>query len=231
MTRVTLRRNPLRNVASPGPWLSTVYLLSYLPVGPLLFGGVLGVFVVSFLLNITWLGLPLLIGAAAIVRGAALVERRRAVLVGRVVEPRAQPVVARGVFAKVRAAWRDPGTWRFCAYFVLFFPPLLILDVVAVVLWVTALAGVTLPIWFWSVPLELPGGGRTHGVWLGFAVDSLPTALLSAVGFVVVALAFAYVVVGAALLHARVARSLLGPAVDPLAEAKRMLAESGPLTV
>jgi hypothetical protein len=231
MTPVTVRRNALRNVAGPGPWRATVYLLSYLPVGTALFGGVLVVFVVSFLLNITWLGLPLLVGAAAIVRGAALVERRRATLVGRAVEAPPRPVAGPGVFAKVRAGWRDRGTWRACAYLLLMFPVLLILDVVALALWVVALAGITLPVWFWSVPLELPDGSRTHGVWLGYAVDSLPVALLSAAGFVVVALALAYVVMGAALLHAGVARSLLGPSVDPLAEAKRMLAEPGPLTV
>lgn len=231
MTRVTLRRNPLRNVASGGPWRSMLYLFSYLPVGTVLFGGVLGVFVVSFVLNITWLGLPLLVGAAAIVRGAALVERRRAVLVGPPVPARPRYPTGPGVFAKVRAAWRDMGTWRACAYLMLFFPALLIMDAVVLGLWVTTLAGVTLPAWFWSVPLKLPDGGRTHGVWVGFAVDSLPRALLFAVGCAVVALGVAYLVVGAALLHARVARSMLGPVVDPLAEAKRMLVEPGPLTV
>jgi hypothetical protein len=134
------------------------------------------------------------------------------------------------MFAKVRAAWGAAGTWRACAYLLLLFPALLMLDVVALALWVAALAGVTLPAWFWSVPQALPGGGRTHGVWLGYPVDSLPVALLTAAGCAVVALAAAYVVVGAAVLHAGVARSLLGPAVDPLADAKRVLAEPGPLT-
>jgi hypothetical protein len=231
MSPVTLRRNPLRNVASAGPWRATVYLFSYAPVGTVLFGGVLGVVVVSFVLNITWLGLPLLVGAAAIVRGAAQVERRRAVLIGRAVPARPRYPTGPGMFAKVRGSWRDLGTWRACAYLLLLFPALLIMDVVALVLWVTTLAGVTLPAWFWSVPLKLPGGGRTHGVWVGFAVNSLPLALLFAVGCAVVGLGVAYAVVGAALVHARVARSMLGPDVDPLAEAKRMLVSPGPLTV
>jgi hypothetical protein len=35
--------------------------------------------------------------------------------------------------------------------------------------------------------------------------------------------------VGTARLHARVARALLGPSVDPLAEARAVLDEPGPL--
>lgn len=48
MSPVTSRRNPLRNVASAGPWRAMVYLFSYGPIGAVLFGGVLGVVVVSF---------------------------------------------------------------------------------------------------------------------------------------------------------------------------------------
>jgi Putative sensor len=228
-TAVAVRENPLRTVAGSAPWRSAAYLLSYLVVGPALFGGVLVVLVVTLVLNISWLGLPLLVGAAAIVRGAAHLERRRATVVGVAIEPTARPVSGPGLLKRARAAWRGPHTWRLVGYLVLLFPLLYLLDLTVAVAWVAALAGITLPVWFWSVSVDLPGGSRAHGVWLGYPVDSLPVALLTAVGFVVLAAALVYPVIGAARLHAAVARSLLGPRVDPLAEAKRMLAEPGPL--
>jgi hypothetical protein len=227
MSTLTFRRNPLRNVAGAAPWTATVYLLSYLPVGLLLFCGVLTVVLICGALNITWLGVPLLVGAAAVVRGAAELERRRAALIGAPIEPAAAPTAVSGVFARVRTAWRDMTTWRACAYLLLLFPLLFLLDALALGVWLTTLAGVTLPLWFWSVPTGRAG----HGARFGFLVDNVGTALLAAVGFAVLAVGAAYVLVGAATLHATVARILLGPRIDPLAEARRVLAEPGPLAV
>jgi hypothetical protein len=70
-----------------------------------------------------------------------------------------------------------------------------------------------------------PHGAGGLGVWIG----DRHTALIAAATLFVVAMLFSYVVVGAARLHASAARSLLGPYVDPLAAAKQMLAEPGPL--
>jgi hypothetical protein len=125
------------------------------------------------------------------------------------------------VFAQVRTRWRDPATWRDCAYLVVLFPALLLLDTLTLVVWLTLLGGVVLPVWYWSVP----------GSLLGHFVRNLPTALLVAVGCAVLAFYTSRLVIGVALLHAAVARALLGPRIDPLADAKRMLAEPGPLTV
>lgn len=197
------------------PWLATLYLASYLPFGTLVFGFVLAVLVVCYAMNITWLGLPMLIGASTIVRGCAHLERHRARLVTTRIEPDYRPATSSGVFAQVRTRWRDLATWRDCAYLVLLFPPLLALDLITLTTWLSLLAGVTLPLWFWSVP----------GIW----VPNLLVALLVALGSAVLVPFAARVVVAVAALHATVARSLLGPRVDPLADVKRMLAEPGPL--
>jgi hypothetical protein len=128
------------------------------------------------------------------------------------------------------------------------FVPLLVLDVVALVIWLAFLAGVTLPLWYWSIPQRWQDGQSHHGVMIGYLpngphtvivinghdgfgvwIDDLPTALAAAGVFFVLSLLGAYLVVGAARLHAAVVRSVLGPPVDPLAAAKRMLAEPGPL--
>jgi hypothetical protein len=62
------------------------------------------------------------------------------------------------------------------------------------------------------------------GVWIG----SLPAALAAAPVFFVLACLAAYLVVGVARAHAGAARNLLGPYLDPLAAAKRVLEEAAP---
>ncbi|HEX9336463.1 MAG TPA: sensor domain-containing protein [Pseudonocardiaceae bacterium] len=202
-------------------WRATLYLASYVPVGIGLFGCSLAVLIVCYVMNITWLGLPMLVGAAVVLRGCAHVERGRARLVGDPIMPDYQQVSGQGVFAQVRTRWRDVATWRDCAYLVLLFPALLLLDGGTLVVWLTVLAGVALPLWYWSVP----------GTLLGFLTPNLGTALVLAIAFAALAVFVSRLVLMVASLHAAVARALLGPRVDPLAEAKRMLAEPGPLTV
>jgi hypothetical protein len=216
--RLAWCRNPVRMFCSAGPWAATAYLAGYLPVGVVFFGACLVVLIVSGLLNITWLGLPLLIGAAAVVRGAATVERHRARLVGAVIPAAYRPVPGTGVFTHLRTRWHDPATWRDCAYLLGLFPALLVLDVVGLAIWLACLAGITLPVWYWSVTKP----------WDSAPVG-LPTALLTAVVAIVASLLACYLVVAAARVHRALARLTLGPYVDPLADAKRILAGPGPL--
>jgi hypothetical protein len=60
-------------------------------------------------------------------------------------------------------------------------------------------------------------------------IGTLPSALVAAAVCLVLFLVFNYVLVGTARAHARVARALLGPPVDPLAEARAVLDQPGPL--
>jgi hypothetical protein len=148
--------------------------------------------------------------------------------------------------AQARTRWRDPATWRDVAYLIGLWLPLFILDTVVFSVWLTFLAGVTLPAWYWA-PRGNAGFGYTsdtsiHGVTFGYFphgpngpggvglyVDTLPKALLAAAGFLVLFLIFNYVLVITARAHATVARSLLRAPADPLAEAKDVLAGPGPL--
>lgn len=220
--RLALHGNPVRQFGSAGPWAATAYLVSYLPVGTVSLGVCLVVLLVSVVLNITWLGLPLLIGAAAVVRGCATVERVRARVVGVTVEGRYRPVTGTGVFTHLATRWHDPATWRDIAYLVGLYPLLLALDAAALVIWLVCLAGITVPAWYWSVP----GGLTIAGV---VSVDSVPAAIVTAALSIVLSSLASYLVVAVARLHRVVARTVLGPYVDPLAEAKRVLAGPGPL--
>lgn len=247
-TRLGLYRNPLRLAVSASPWRAAWYLAGYVFVaGWALFAAAVTATVTAAALAITLAGIPLLVAAAGVLRGGANAERARLRQV--LAEPTRggyRPVPAAGIMAQARTRWRDPATWRDVAYLIGLWPSLFILDTLVFSVWLTFLAGVTLPAWYWA-PRGNAGLGYTsatnvHGVTLGYFphgpngpggvglyVDTLPKALLAAAGFLVLFLIFSYVLVITARAHAAVARSLLRAPADPLAAAKEVLAGPGPL--
>jgi Putative sensor len=242
MSTLSLRRNPVRLAASRSTWAAAWYLFAYLFVGAVLFAIALTVAITGAALSITLAGIPVLVAAAATIRWCADVERVRL----RTVDPapiagRYREVTGSGVMAQLRSRWRDPQNWRDIAYLVGMYVPLLVLDVIVFAVWLTLLAGITLPAWYWA-PWQSVHGTRFHGYQLGYFpngphghpgyglyVDTLPKALLAAVVCAVLFLLFNYVLVATARLHATVARRLLGPQEDPLREAKEVLRHPGPL--
>lgn len=247
-TRLRLYRSPVRLVVSASPWRAAWFLAGYVFVtGWVLFSVTFAATVTAAVLAITLAGIPLLVAAAGVLRGCAGVERvrLRQVLCGPV-RGGYRPVSRPGVMAQLKTRWRDPATWRDVAYLTGLWVPLFILDTVVLSVWLTFLAGVTLPVWYWA-PRGNAGIGYTsdttiHGVTLGYFphgpngpggiglyVDTLPRALLAAAGFLVLFLIFNYVLVITARAHAAVARSLLRAPTDPLAKAKEVLAGPGPL--
>jgi hypothetical protein len=247
-TRLYLYRNPLRLVFSATPWLAARYLAGYIfVVGWVLFAVAFTTTVTAAVLAITLAGIPLLAAAAGVVRGCANVERGRLRRVlGAAVRGGYRPVTRTGIVAQARTRWQDPATWRDVAYLIGLWVPLLIVDTIVFTVWLTFLAGVTLPAWYWA-PRGNAAFGYTspttiHGLAFGYFphgpngpgstglyVDTLPKALLAAAAFLVLFLVFTYVLVITARAHAAVARSMLRPPADPLAEAKEVLAGLGPL--
>ena len=250
----------LRPVLGAAPWRAAAYLLSSIVVCTVLFAVVVTSVLVAVPLILIGVGIPLLVVAAAVVRAAAHVERQRAALAPgvQVVEPpadgnRAATYAADadprgtdheppGLLAAVRRGWGDPTMGPSLGYLVGLFVPLFVLDVVAASIWLSFLGGVTVPLWYWTVPQTFDGvthhglffGWFPHGPGgpdaIGLAVDDLPTALavagVSALLFAVVACPM---VVAAARFHARIAGRLLGPPADPLAGARAVLRSPGPL--
>jgi hypothetical protein len=247
-TWLRLYRNPLRLAVSASPWHAAWYLAVYVFVtGWLLFAVALTTTVTAAVLAITLAGIPLLVAAAGVLRGCAEVERQRLRRVlGVPTRGGYQPVTGKGIVAQLKTRWRDPATWHDVAYLIGLWVPLFMLDTLVFAVWLTFLAGVTLPAWYWA-PHGNAGIGYTsnttvHGVTLGYFphgpngpggvglyVDTLPKALLAAAGFLVLFLIFNYVLVITARAHATVARMVLRAPTDPLAEAKDVLAAPGPL--
>jgi hypothetical protein len=242
-TRLGLSRNPLRLLVSASPWRAVRYLAGYVfAIGWVLFSAGFTAAVTAAVFSITLVGIPLLIAAAEVLRWCADVERAR---LRRVLTAPVgggyRSFAGAGLIAGAKGRWRDPATWRDAAYLIGLWVPLFTLDTAVLAIWLTFLAGITLPAWYWA-PWQTIHGVRYHGYQLGYFphgpngpggvglyVDTLPKALLTAAVFAVLFLLFNYVVVLTARAHAAVARSLLRAPTDPLAEAKEVLAGPGPL--
>jgi hypothetical protein len=246
-SRLALCRNPVRLVLSASPWRAAGYLLSYLLVSGLLFAIVLTASVTTAALAVTVALAPLLLAAAAIVRGCASVERTMLRQVFRQpVRGSYPPLAGPGLWRRARGAWSSAATWRDVAYLVGLWVPLFALDAVVLTVWVYLLAGVTLPLWyrhvadvcFGNCPAgRVPGllfgsfphgphGPAARGLWI---YPSVGPALLVAAGCLVAFVAFSYVLVLTARLHGTIARAVLRGPADPLGQARHVLAEPGPL--
>jgi hypothetical protein len=243
MNALSLRRDPIRLVLSTGLWAGAWYLLACQVVGWVLFAIVLSAVLTGAVLSFTLAGLPVLIAATVTISWCANVERARL----RTVDP--EPVTGRyrepvgpGVMNGLRTRWRDPAIWRDVAYLLGVFIPLAALDLIVLTVWLVFLAGITLPIWYWAPRQTFDNGTSARGTQLGYFpngphghpgyglyVDTLPKALLAAAICLVLFLAFNYVLVATARLHATVARALLHAPEDPLREAREVLRRPGPL--
>lgn len=241
-----LRANPLRLVFSAAPWRAAAYLGGYLLLGWVLFSAAFTVSVLAAVLTSTVVGAPLLVAAAAVVHGCARVERGRLRLAFAAPIParRADRQPVRGMWARAKQAWGGR-TWREVSLLVGLWAPLYVLDAAVLAIWLLLLAGTLMPFWYWAPTHACIGycvANTARGVELGsfphgphgpgahgFYVDTLPKALLAAVAFAILFLVFSYVLVLTARMHSRVARTVLGPPVDPLAEAKEVLERPGPL--
>jgi len=241
MTTLSLPRNPLRLLLSPGLWSGAWYLIAYQVVGWVLFAAALTAALTGLSLGLTLAGLPLLVVAAGILRWCADVERARLRPFCGEVRAGYRPADGSGLVARFSARWRDPAAWRDVAYLIGLFAPLALLDLVVLTIWAVLLAGITLPVWYWA-PWQSVHGVRYHGYALGYFpngphghpgygwyISTLPEALLAAVIFLAAFLAFNYVLVATVRAHVTVARSLLGTPGDPLRAAKEVLSSPGPL--
>jgi Putative sensor len=244
-----LTANPLRLAVSGELWRSARYLFVYVfGTGWVLFSAAFTAVVTAVCFAITLAGIPLLSAAAGVLRGCAAVERGRLRdLFAEPVRGSWRPVPPRGLLAQAGARWKDPATWRALTYLVGMWAPLLALDTAVLTIWLTFLAGVTIPLWYWA-PSQMSaigyvnGDTQVHGIAYGFFphgpygpgahgifVDTLPKALLMAAVAAVLFLLFSYVVVITARAHGRVARALLRAPADPLAPARDVLTRPGPL--
>jgi hypothetical protein len=240
-----LYRNPVRLIFSAGPWRSAWYLMAYLLVGSALAAVVLSALTVVAATAVTLALFPLLIAMAATIKGCAHVERLRAgAFLREPVTGGYRQTAAGGLFTRAKTSWQDPAIWRDIAYLLCLWPLLLAADTVLVLLWAISLGLITVPLWYW-VPWMQVGAHRVHGYQLccyfphgpygqgavGVFVGSLHVALVVAAISLISFGILNYVLVIAARAQARVASALLRAPADPLAPAKVLLSQPGPLRI
>jgi hypothetical protein len=229
--------SPLRMLLSAAPWRATGYLASHLVTGAALFVVTAAALVTAFVFSQFTLTVALTIGSAWAVRCCAQVERGRAVLVDVPIPFLYRKAAEPGLSGHINARFTDPVLFRDLTYLLLAFPFLLLVDVLALALWLPILAGIALPLWFWSITNHQWDGtyrtgvrlGPSDGTNIGVWIDSWPAALIASAVFLVIARYASYAVVAAARLNLTIAHTLLQPPPDPLAQAKQVLAEPGPL--
>jgi Putative sensor len=237
----SLRCDPLRLVFSKTPWAGAWFLFASLFTGTALFAIALAAVTGGAVLGVTLVGIPLLIAAAGVVRWCADAERTRLRPLLGGIAARYRETTGPGLLARFDTRWRDPATWRDVGYLLGLYAPLFVLDCLVLTIWLTFLAGITLPIWYWA-PWQSIHGVRYHGYQLGYFpngphghpayglyIDTLPRALLAAGVSLILFLLFNYVLIATARLHASTARALLSTPEDPLRAAKEILSHPGPL--
>jgi Putative sensor len=242
MNTLSLRHDPVRLLFSRDLWAAAWFLLAYQAVGWVLFSIALTAVLTGAVLGLTLAGIPLLIAAAATVRWCAGAERARLRPFCGAIATGYRQVTGAGLIARVRADWRDPAIWRDIAYLLGLFVPLVALDLTVLTVWLVFLAGITIPAWY-QFPWQDLHGVRYHGAQLGYFpngphghpayglyVDTLPKALLAAAAFLILFIAFSYVLVATARAHVAAARHLLSAPEDPLRAAREVLGRPGPLS-
>lgn len=225
------RLNPKASLArlpsSAATWLAVGYLASYPLVGGSLFALATAAFLGGVALSLFSVTVPLIIGSVWAIRLCAQVERGRAALVDRPIPYRYSEVTESGLPAHIRTRCTDPAIARDCAYLILLFPPLLVLDLFALAVWLVCLGCLTLPLWYRA--LDVSGGVAGEDGVLGW-VHTLPGALAVALVALLLLPFAARLLLAAARLHLIVAQAVLRPPCDPLAEAKAVLDRPGPLS-
>ncbi|MQA11223.1 MAG: two-component system sensor kinase [Pseudonocardiaceae bacterium] len=171
---------------------------------------------------VIWVGVPILMLAAVLCRGGAILERswiRRAL--GVYIASPYRPLPS-GFKAYWRTRLSDPATWRDLGYFLLLLPFGIIEFALMVALWSASLGLLFLPVYFRFLPTgswRWPDWDRPW-VIVDSTLEALPWAALGLLLLVV-----AIVVTKAAgAAHGRFARSLLGPG---RATIRRLDAQSG----
>jgi signal transduction histidine kinase len=202
--------------------LSTLFLLSSLPLGIFWFLILVVLVLIGLPLTLVWVGLPILALAMFVSIVGADTERwRLAVLLGTRLFYPYRPVPRGTVLARVRGRATDPALWRGVLYLLVLLPVGLVEFVVIFVMAFSA-ALATYPLWFWTLP---EGQGL---LWSGvFVADTLPEALLVMLVGLVALTATAVFVLEVARAHAYLGRVLLGPSGrERLQERVEILTES-----
>jgi signal transduction histidine kinase len=210
-TGVPWPQRVVRAPIEPRTWTAAAYLVASMAVGIFWFVVLVSAISVGLSLVIVWVGLPILALTMVAWRGGAWLERRWVGLtLGTHIPDPYRPPPQGGLLARWLAMAADPATWKDFTYLVLLGPLGTAWFVVTVTLWSSALALLTVPIYYRLLP-----NARIEAVWFSdrpnLVLDTLPEALAAAVAGLLLCFVAAWATRGMGAAHAAIARGLLGP--------------------
>ena len=209
----------------------SLYLLLGLPMGILAFTVIVTGWSTGLSSIITLVGVPITMATIFATRGVANIERHRAAIVtGEAIAGRYRVTLPlhRDDYRSGRALWErskaillDGQTWRDTGYGLLLLPVGIAGFTVAVTGWVTSVALLTVPAWWWIPGVKNAQDG--NGWWI---VDTWPKAFASCVAGVVLLALTGALVRGLATGSASLANWMLGSDVQDLERRVERLTET-----
>lgn len=194
-------------------WRETLHLVLNLPFGIATFTLMITGISLGFGLLITLVGIPILAATLFVSRAIAGIERRRAALLLDASVPVPYRPDPPGRWWQVLLArFRDPATWLSAVYDVTLLPLGVVSFTVTTVLWTTALASATLPLYAWTLdePAETWFWGGEWG-WGGLDGPA-GIAIVTVVGLLLF-FATPWVIRGMAAVNRVILAGLLGGGV------------------
>jgi signal transduction histidine kinase len=203
-------------------WKATLQALLDLPFGIAWFTVIVTGLSVGFGTLITLVGIPILLLLLLFSRVLNTVERARSRLLLDIEVPSPFRSVSapEGLWPKIKTLLADSAGWKALAFGLVLFPVGIVSFVVAVTVWSVALAGITYPIYGWSLP-------RSDGDLFSGDLAVAANVVYFVVGLLVL-VAAPYVMRGLAAVDRALVRALLGPSgtvqlqqrVEELAESR-----------
>lgn len=158
------------------PWMAAGFLISSFVIGTALFTILVTLIAVGGGLVITLIGIPILVVAFQVWKGAAILERRRIkFFFGKEIPTPYRQIPPGTLFQRARAQIADPAVWRDLIYDFLLFPIGVAEFVIATVLLSISVGLMAAPSYFWiGGGVSLFGDTSTGRGWI---VDTWPEAL------------------------------------------------------
>jgi signal transduction histidine kinase len=211
-------------------WVELGYLLLGGLTSCIAFGVLLAGTIVGGLLGVTLVGLPVLVGAFAVARATARLERARARLLGPPIPELWRRPAGPGVRARLASYGRDPQTWKDLGWLTLLTPIGFGFAVAAATAWGVVGWAVSTPLWWWAVP----EGGQAQIAGSTWEVDRWSHALAVGGGGLVLLVVVPWICAGLARGQDRLARVCLTPSeraalrarVDELSDTRAAAADA-----
>ncbi len=202
-------RRLIQGLWNAKPWMAAGFMITSFAFGTALFVILVTLIALGGGLVVTLVGIPILVVAFQVWKGAARLERQRVRLFfDKKIESPYRPVPEGTLFQRAKAQLFDPAVWRDLLYDFLLFPigiAEFVIVTVAVSFPISLLAA---PSYFWIVDFNMFGDSSTGQGW---QVDTWPEAMLACAAGALLLIPFGWLLVAVSRAHVAFAYWMLSP--------------------